>query len=281
MNIYDILKNAAYVTKCNSTCENKYIMELDKNDFWDVYREIKMRDTFLIIDKKGEINFYINLEGLDLLKHLSGSNNISINADWNYYGPEIILNIDGFGRIPGFILELEKKLDAFILQRFFKNHEVFVQYIIQDEKGIIKLFTEKIQMNNEFIERLKYYIELDFYKMYPRITEEKTGNEKGYYIKTNNDIKILEEILEIVQESKAQMINVSTTVYAEDDEFYKIIFFGDIQIILDRLLKKINIIEEGSTEVKGKPFFRYKNGLLYFFENSNIINTGGNVNECI
>lgn len=281
MNIYDKIKNAAYITKCNSTGWNKYIMELDKNDFWDVYREIKLRDTFLIIDKKGEINFYVKLKELDLLKHLSGSNNISINADWNYYGPEIILNIDGFNRIPGFILELEKKLDVFILQRFLNNHEVFVQYIMQDEKGIIKLFTEKIQMNNDFIEKLKYCIELDFYKMYPRIVEEKAGGEKGYYIKTNNDIKILEEIMEIVQESKVQMINVSTTVYAEDDEYYKIIFTGDIHIIFDRLLKKINIIEQGNTEVKGKPFFRYKNGLLYFFENSNIIHTGGNVNECI
>lgn len=284
MNIYDKIKNAAYITKCNSTGENKYIMPLYKEDFEDVYREIRLRDTFIIIDKNGDVNFYIKLKKLSFLGYLHENNNLSIRAAWNYYGPEIILNIDGLEEISGFILQLENERDIFILQSFLRKHEAYIQYIIQDEKGIIKVLTKKIQISRDFTERLKYYIELDFNRSYPRIVEEKIDNEKGYYIKTCSEIKVLEEILDTVQESKTEISNGSIKVHVEAGDFYKIIFTGDIQnikIIFDKLLKKVNILEEGSVEVRGKPFFMYKNGLLYFFHNNIINNTGGNENECI
>lgn len=270
MNIYDIINNAAYITKCNSIEDNKYIVALDKIDFWDVYREIKLRDTFLIIDKRGNINFFIKLNDPFLIKDLLERNKISLYVEWNYYGPEIILDIEGLERIPGFILELNKDVDVFILQKFLKNREAFVQYIIQDEKGIIKLFTEKIQVNGNFIERLKYFIELDFYGVYPRIIEEEELYESGYYIKTNSDINVLEEVLNITDGLSCQITNEPIKVHVETNDFYKIIFSGDIQnikIVLDEISKKINIIDEGRTEVMGKPFFKYKNGLLYFFKN--------------
>ena len=271
MDIYNLIDNAAYIAKCNSTEENKYIMALDKIDFEDVYRELKYRDTFLIIDKKGDINFFIKLNDPTIIKYLLGSNKISIHAEWNYYGPEILLKIDVIERIPGFILELENNMDAFILQRLLKNSKAFIQYIIQDEKGIIKLLTEKIKMDRNFIERLKYYIELDYYEKYPRIIEEEIDGENGYFIKTQARIETLEEVLVVIEGLKIEGTNEQIIVYVEANDFYKVIFSGDIiiiKIIIDEISKSVNIIEEGRTEVSGKPFFKYCNGLLYFFEKS-------------
>lgn len=280
MDIYDIINNAAYITKCNSTEENKYIKILDKNDFLDVYEEIKLRNTFLIIDKKGNINFYIKLKAPYLIKDLAEGNKISLFTDWSYYGPEIILNIKGMERIPGFILELDKNLDVFTLQKFLKNKEAFIQYVIQDEAGIIKLLTEKIIIDEGFVERLKYFIELDFYEAYPIITESEKLDEEGYYIKTNSDINVLEEVLNITGGLSWQITDEPITVHVEADDFYTVIFSGDmtnIGAILDEISKKINIIEEGRTKVTGKSFFQYKNGLLYFFKKIKIFNTGGNM----
>lgn len=269
MDIYNLINSAAYITTCNSTEENKYIMALDNTDFWNVYKELKCRDTFLIIDKKGNINFFIKLIDITIIKDLLRSNNIYIRVEWNNYGPEIIIERDGLQRIPGFILQLKNNMDDFILQRFLENNEVFIQYIIQDEKGIIKLLTEKKQMDKNFIERLKYYIELDFYSEYPRILEEERNEEYGYYIKTHEELKVLEEVLDIVSGIKHSNTNEQITVHVEVDGFYKIIFSGDIlniENLMDEICNKINVIEKGRTEVRGKPFLKYKNGLLYFFQ---------------
>lgn len=269
MDIYDRINNAEYISKCNSTEENRYIMALNEIDFWDVYRESKYSDTFLIIDKNGNINFFIKLITPQLIGELLENNKISLQAEWNYYGPEVILSIGKLGNIPGFILEINKNMDNFIIQRFFKSGRVFVQYIIEDEKGIIKLFTEEIQVKREFIERLKYFVELDFYKKYPRIKREETSNEKGYYIKTSADINILEEILDAADGLSHKIRNKQITVYVEANDFYKVIFRGDMQsigILLDEVCKRIIIFEEGMTEIPGVPFFKYRNGLLYFFE---------------
>lgn len=279
MDIYDIINNAAYIAKCNSTEENKYIRILDKNEFLDVYEEIKLRNTFLIIDKKGNINFFIKLKDPFLIKDLTENNKIYLFADWSCYGPEIILDIKGMERIPGFILELDKNLDVFILQKFLKNKEAFIQFIVQDEQGIIKLLTEKTIIDEGFVERLKYFIELDFYGAYPIITESEELDEEGYYIKTNSDINVLEEILNITGGLSRQIANESVVVHVKADDFYTIIFLGDttnIGAIFDEVSKKINIVEEGRAMVTGKPFFQYKNGLLYFLNNSNTLNTGGN-----
>jgi hypothetical protein len=243
-------------------------MTLDKIDFLDVYREIKYRDTFLIIDKKGDVNFFIKLNDPTIIKDLLGNNKTSIYVEWNYYGPEILLKIDGIERIPGFILELENNMDAFILQRLLKNSEAFIQYIVQDEKGIIKLLTEKIKMDRNFIERLKYYIELDYYEKYPRIIEEEIDEENGYFIKTRAEIEVLEEVLDVVEGLKIQGANEPIIVHVEANDYYKIIFSSDminIKNILLELYKRINVMEEGRTVVKGKPFFKYSKGLLYFF----------------
>lgn len=271
MDIYNLIDNAAYIAKCNSTEENKYIMALDKINFWDVYRELKFRDTFLIIDKKGNINFFIKLNDPTIIKNLLDNNKTSIYAEWNYYGPEIFLKIDGIERIPGFILELENNMDASILQKLLKNSEAFIQYIVQDEKGIIKLLTEKIKMDRNFIERLKYYIELDYYEKYPRIIDEDIYEKNGYYIKVLGEIKVLEEIMNRVSRLAALYTNEIITVHIKANDFYKIIFSGDIIIIkkiINEISNNVNIIEEGITEVRGKPFFKYSNGLLYFFEKS-------------
>jgi hypothetical protein len=268
LDIYNIINNAAYITKCNSTDDKKYIMALDKMEFFDVYRELKYRDTFLIVDKKENINFFIKLNELTIIKNLLGSNKISISSKWNYYGLEITLRIDGFGRIPGFIMEVENNMDAFIIQRFLKSREVFVHYIIQDEKGIIKLLTKKIKLDENFIESLRYYIELDFYGKYPRIVEEEMYDENGYYIKVHRELEILEEVLEIVRGLETLNIDGLIAVHVEVNDFYKIIFSGDmisIKIAIDEISNSIQIIETGRTRVKGKPFFKYIRGLLYFY----------------
>lgn len=268
MDIYDLISNAEHITKCKSTEENKYIMTLEKADFWDVYKESGIRDTFIIIDKKGEINFYIKLKQLDQLKDLLHSNNIFLDAEWNYNGPEIILNIDGLERIPGFIFEIQKNMDAFILKKFLKNQEIFVQYFTQDERGIIKLLTKKMQLHNNFIERLKYYIELDYYGVYPRIKDEKIESENGYYIRTDWKTSILQEVLDIAEKIEKKFTKGSITIHVEAKDFCSFIFSGDMQnikLIIDKISKRVNIIEEGRIDVRGKPFLKYKSGLLYFY----------------
>jgi hypothetical protein len=268
LDIYNRINNATYVTKCNSAYDKKYIMALDEVEFLDVYRELKHRDTFLILDKKENINFFIKLNELTIIKNLIGSNKISISAEWNYYGLEITLRIDGFGRIPGFIMEVENNMDAFIIQRFLKSREAFVHYIMQDEKGIIKLLTEKIKLDENFIESLRYYLELDFYGKYPRVIEDEMYDENGYYIKVHGELKILEEVLDIVRGLKTLNTDGLIAVHVEANDFYKIIFSGDminIEIAIDEISNSIQIIETGRTRVKGKPFFKYIKGLLYFY----------------
>ena len=243
-------------------------MALDKMEFLDVYRELKYRDTFLIVDKKENINFFIELNELTIIKNLLGSNKISISSEWNYYGVEITLRIDGFRRIPGFIMQVQNNMDAFIIQRFLISREVFVHYIIQDEKGIIKLLTEKIKLNENFIESLRYYLELDFYGKYPRIVEAEMYEENGYYIKVHKELEILEEVLEIVRGLKTLKTDGLIAVHVEANDFYKIIFSGDminIKIAIDEISNNLQIIETGRTRVKGKPFFKYIRGLLYFY----------------
>jgi hypothetical protein len=269
LDIFNVINNAAYMEKCNSTEDSKYIMALDKIGFWDVYKEIKYRDTFLIIDKKGNINFFIKLNDLTNVKDLLGNNKISIYTNWNCHGPEIVLDINGLERVPGFIFELENNTDAFILKRFLENSEAYVQYIIQDEEGIIKLLTEKVQIDSNFTNRLKYYIELDFHDEYPRIKDKEIYEELGYYIKTYGDTKVLEEVLNVAVSLKTQSCDELITVHVEADDFYKIIFSGDIlniKTLIDEIAGKVNIIEEGRTEVGGKPFFQCNRGLLYFLK---------------
>lgn len=269
MNIYDLIENAEYVKKCDSTDGNKYIMPLDKAGFWSVYKESELRDTFLIIDKKGDINFYIKLEDIRRIEYLLHSNNNKIYAEWNNDGPEIILSIDGFEKIPGFIMELNNNMDLFIIQRFLKNRSLFVQYIMEDDKGIIKLLTREMQLDKDFIERLKYYVELDYYQEYPRIEEEAAEHEKGHYIKIEGKEDKLQEVFDIVEEVEKELTKGSITLHVEAEDFIYFIFSGDIEhikTIIDKIGCRINIIEEGMTQLKGKPFFKYNNGLLYFFK---------------
>lgn len=269
MDIYDIINNAAFTPRCNSTKENKYIMVLDRMEFWDVYRGVEGRNTFLVIDKEGDINFYIKLNDLLIIKELHENSRISLDVEWNKYGPEIVLAIEGIERIQGFILELGNDADVFILQRFIKNQKIYVQYIVQDEAGIIKLLTQKVQIEDSFVERLKYYVEMDFYSQYPRIDEEETCEEKGFYIKTEMRAEVLEEVLNTAEEFRIPYKNKSITVYITADDFYRVIFSGDMQYVKNIMIemsKRINVMEEGSTIVRGKPFFRYCNGLLYFFK---------------
>lgn len=271
MDTFDLIENAEYISNCKSTKENKYIMPLDKIDFWDVYRESTIRDTFLLIDISDNINFYIKLKDLTKLSILLGNNNISICVQWNYYGPEIILNIDGLAKIPGFVFEINKNFDLFILQKFLKQQYIFIQYIIQDEKGIIKLLTKKVLLDSSFIEKLKYFIELDFYNAYPRIDEEDIVNKNGYYITTNSDITILEDVLDMAENLKKQFTKGTLTIHVEAREEYTFILSGkaeNVKIMLDGLLMSINIREEGRTYVRGIPFFKYENELLYFFNYS-------------
>jgi hypothetical protein len=275
LELYELIDNAEYDTACGELNYTMHIIIMDKKDYGDVYREIEDKSTFLLVDKKGTLNFFIKLEkGFSLERVIESQPQIF--TDRNIWGPEVVVNFGMDNEFTAFTLEFDNKYDLYLMKKLLESGELFFQYIVQDEHGLIKLMSKEIKTGEEFVERLKYMLEFSFHGMYPRIDRVAEGKKETCFITCNRNINDLEAIVDAIDDFSTMGYNDEFNVYVDADDCYKIIFSGNIPNIekLKReILRKINIYDEGTTALSGKPLLKYKRGLVYFFRSPDNIDT--------
>jgi hypothetical protein len=266
LNLYEIINDAEYAVKCGDLNCTNHIVILDKKEYGDVYREIENKTTFLLVDKKNNINFFVKLEEGFFIEHIINCEpQIFINRD--ICGPEVVVNFGLDNEFTAFTLELDKKYDLFVIKKLLESTAVHYQYVIQDESGIIKLFSKKIEIGEGFIEKLKYMLEFSYYCRYPRIDMVQDDNREAFFMEVKGELSNLEMLMDIMDDLGKMSYNDDFNVYIDGYENYKIFFSGyvpNIDIIKNKILMKTGILEEGISHISGKAFFRYNKGLIYF-----------------
>lgn len=271
MEIFEIVEK----TKNNSTYKplssNGYMVPLNSREYDYVYRELRYKNAFHFTDINGDLNFLIKINmGKDIERVVK--NRKILDVIGKKEGPCIELNIEDMDQKYLFVFNLKNEVSMLNIKSLLNKQKIYLHFIICDEKSCIKNFTALFELNEIIVEKFRYFTELCYYQSYPRIDFTGDSNKKAWVVIFDESFEILDEILEITDKLKNWGSMDKFNVYIEYKDGLALIISGEcnnINYIKKEIGKRYKIIKEYEDTPKGKPFFRYDRGMMYFF-NSNI-----------
>ena len=248
----------------------RHMLPLSRIDYDYVYRKLKYKDTYHFVDEGGTVNFLIKIiSGKQIESVMKGAKSIYVFRDMN--GPGIELSVGGLDKSYVFLFDLSDNRHRDNLKKLMSRREVFMHFIIYDEKQCIKCFSALLNIDSRIFERLNYMISLTTEGCYPRLELNEHEKEDANFIVVKSNTAVLEELLNIVDSLQKWGSKDCFTVYVSEQSGYKIFFAGqaiNLNYIKNEILKKFQIFGEGIEPPSGKPFFKYDRGMLYFYKSN-------------
>lgn len=245
---------------------DKNLIQLNSIKYKFLYKGLVNNNAYFYLDRNKGINFCIKIKSLGELKnYVSKDKSFSIGNGEK--GPEIVISFIGTDNVYVFGFNIESRIDKEALDVIVKNKKINIHYFVNDS-GLIKLYSETYPLFDEIIESIAYMMEFSENARYPRIKYDKELGQ-GYYLKLQTGLEGIEEVLKVIELLQKWSSLDEFDVFLDYKENLYVFFsegIKNIEFIKKELEKKLPIIEEGRGPIKGKPFVKYKNSLIYFYE---------------
>lgn len=270
MEIFNRIDSAVRDEVYRGLDSDKHMVSLKPSEYGFVHRELKYKNTFHYIDLNDNAVFLIRItsaRGIETV--MKGKKVVSVARGLR--GPSIELNVDGFGERYRFDFDLDNHINLYELKRILASREVFMHFILLGEEQYLHCFSAMLSIDNRIMERLVYMLELTSQGEYPRIDFKGFSDKECSYIKFNGDLKLLEDMLEALDKLQKWGSKEEFNVYVDYDQGFMFFFEGDTknkEYIKKVLIQKYELQEEGMGKARGKPFFKYEKGMIYFYKDN-------------
>lgn len=268
MEIYDFINNSPKAGY-KAFNLNNHVNSLSYGEYPGVYKELELKNTCYFVDDNGILNLLFKVkDGLNIKKILKGPKKIDLK--YAEEGPVISVNIYKGERI-AFHLSFKTPFGPGSIGSLINEKKFYFHTLVSDECGITSINSASVQMEEKDMERLRYIAEYCYYGCHPRIEYELEDSKDGVYLEMDYSIEAMEELLDFVDGNLKSNLEENFNVFIEKKEHMKFIFSGNpmsFEAIKKRMTEGYNLLNYGECTIAGKPFFRYKGGLIYFFKHT-------------
>jgi hypothetical protein len=270
MDIFKILENLQSNQVYREINSTHHILPLSYKEHTHIYSELKFNDTYHFIDNNEDLNFIAKLNPQDNINRIINSRSalyVSRNLDIPVI--EFIFENEQSSLSYKFKFNLFDNKHLNNIKHLLRSKKVYLYFLTNNNNLLYKNYSNLVVFDEFTLNKFTYFLEFCYNGYCPRIEFEGFSNQNAYFFIFDCDATVLEDILDITEKLQKWGSRDTFTVSVERNNNYKLYFSGNISNLdyfKKELTKKYRLIDEGTIQASGKPFFRYSQGSLYFFK---------------
>lgn len=248
----------------------KQVLPLKFNDYANLYNALKFNETYHYVDIEDKLNFIVRFDSRSNINDIINSKtSLYVSREYDTPVIEFIFETGNNSLNYKYKFDLLDKRTLLSVKHIIENKKVYMHFLTLNNNLLYKSYSCSIDLDEYTINKFRYFTEYCYNGHCPRIPFEGFTSQSVYCLSLICDESVLEELLDITEKLQKWGSRDAFIVSVGMSNNFNVFFhgtFSNLDYYKKELSKKYELIGEGDDQAPEKPFFKYDQGLLYFFK---------------